>query len=69
MTDRQDTTAAENWYRVNAPNDGFTCGVRVQLGRVTGSGPRLANIVGWEFGDAIELFSENGWIMEGPLAS
>lgn len=65
---QQTTERAGNWYRVDAPDDGFTCGVRVSLGRISGAGPSLANIVGWEFGDAIELFRERGWKIEGPLA-
>lgn len=63
------TTGLGNWYRVVGSNDEFTCGVRVLRGRITRAGPRLAKIVGWEFGDATELFRERGWKLEGPLAN
>lgn len=52
-----------NWYRFDSPDE-WTCGVKVRDCRVVATGPSLANIVGWEFGDALELARESGWKVE-----
>ena len=51
------------WYRFDNPDE-WTCGVKVRDCRVIATGPSLRGIVGWEFGDALELARESGWTVE-----
>jgi len=61
MTAKHETSG--RWYRFDNPDE-WTCGVKVRYSRVIATGPSLGGIVGWEFGDALELARESGWTVE-----